>query len=189
MDMRSFRRSLAADQRAELSERISFHLLKDRVFSDARTLHVFWPMIERGEVDIRPLILQAHERDVEVWLPVVDGQSLLHRPFKGKTRMAPGEFGQLEPLDEPTRVNLQPDLVIAPGLAVDASGNRLGYGGGYYDQFLARLRNAPLPPTILMVLFDGQLVESVPHAAHDIPVDAFATESGLTWCNTQRQSV
>ncbi len=68
------------------------------------------------------------------------------------------------------------DLVIVPGVAFDPTGNRLGYGAGYYDRFLPRLR--PKTPTVA-ACFDLQMVDSVFPAAHDIPLDFIVTESSV----------
>jgi 5-formyltetrahydrofolate cyclo-ligase len=66
-------------------------------------------------------------------------------------------------------------LVVVPALAVDVHGNRLGRGGGSYDRALARL-----PPDVLTValLYDGELVDSLPAEPHDVPVRAVVTPSG-----------
>lgn len=70
-----------------------------------------------------------------------------------------------------------PDLVLVPGLAFDASGRRLGRGGGYYDRFLAGLR-PPVPP-LCGVCFSCQIVPAVPAEPHDIRVDFVLSEAGL----------
>ena len=68
------------------------------------------------------------------------------------------------------------DFVLVPGLAFDARGGRLGYGGGFYD----RLLSGSLPPHALLVAgaFEVQMVEEVPMDEHDVPMDAVVTESG-----------
>lgn len=73
------------------------------------------------------------------------------------------------------------DLVLAPGLAVDPAGTRMGQGGGCYDRALPRRR--PGTP-VVVVLHPGELVgpaeEPLPRAAHDAPVDAVVSAEGLT---------
>ena len=69
------------------------------------------------------------------------------------------------------------DLVIAPGLSVDARGTRMGQGGGCYDKALPRRR--PGVP-VVVVLHPGELSEeALPREAHDVPVDAVLTADGL----------
>ena len=68
-------------------------------------------------------------------------------------------------------------LVAAPGLAFDRTGNRLGRGKGYYDRFLARARASGARCVVIGVCFAGQLVDEVPHAEGDQPVDGVVTET------------
>lgn len=186
---RALRMSIPPGRRAHLSEQICLHLSESKVFRDARSFHAFWPMVDQGEVDLRPLILDAHSRNVDVWLPVVSGKVLKHGLFSGEHMLEKASFGQMEPCDVVIQDRVEPELVILPGLSVDESGNRLGYGGGYYDRFLSGLLETPGKSTFVMVLFQELLADSVPHLPHDVPVDAFVTDEGLTWCNPQRQSV
>lgn len=72
---------------------------------------------------------------------------------------------------------LTPDLVLAPLIAFDAAGYRLGQGGGYYDRTLAALRAAGRL-FVIGLAYAGQQVERIPHDAHDQPLDAILTESG-----------
>lgn len=80
-----------------------------------------------------------------------------------------------------------PDLIIAPGLAFDRNGIRLGMGGGYYDRLLALPRHAASRRVGLAYSF--QLVDSLPREAWDMPVHAVCTEKGLVWIPDPRQSI
>ena len=73
---------------------------------------------------------------------------------------------------------VEPDVVLAPLLAFDRDGWRLGYGGGYYDRTLADLR-ARGEVTALGFAFAGQQVEAVPHGPDDARLDGIVTEAGL----------
>lgn len=66
------------------------------------------------------------------------------------------------------------DAVLVPAAAVDRDGNRLGWGKGYYDRFLETVDGSPL---IIAVVFESDVVDTVPVEAHDIPVGAVATDS------------
>ncbi|HVF09600.1 MAG TPA: 5-formyltetrahydrofolate cyclo-ligase [Abditibacteriaceae bacterium] len=93
----------------------------------------------------------------------------------------PGSFGVREPLEYPGGVHYRPeelDLIIAPGLAFDARGGRLGFGGGWYDRALQRgvLQTGTLA---LGVCFDCQIVDMVPRAEHDVPVATIVTENRI----------
>ncbi|MFJ6212589.1 5-formyltetrahydrofolate cyclo-ligase [Streptomyces sp. NPDC092296] len=86
---------------------------------------------------------------------------------------------------EPSGPRLGPEavcgaaVVLLPGLAVDGRGLRLGRGGGSYDRVLARLAAAGSGARLVTLLYDGELLESVPAEPHDRPVDAVLTPSGL----------
>ncbi|MCG3174522.1 MAG: putative protein YqgN [Myxococcota bacterium] len=75
------------------------------------------------------------------------------------------------------------ELALVPALAADLNGRRLGHGAGYYDRYLARLR-AGTPK--IACIFDFQVLEKVPAAAHDIPMDAILT--GQRWIPLRIQS-
>lgn len=72
-----------------------------------------------------------------------------------------------------------PILCFVPALAVDARGYRLGYGGGFYDRFLARSQIG-LQLLTVSVIHSSLLIAELPKEEHDIPVDVFVTESGVT---------
>ena len=72
----------------------------------------------------------------------------------------------------------QADAVLLPGLAVDRRGMRLGRGGGSYDRVLARLARAGADPALVVLLYDGELLDAVPEEPHDRPVHAAVTPSG-----------
>ncbi len=88
-------------------------------------------------------------------------------------------------LFEPSGERLGPDAVTAadvvllPGLAVDGRGMRLGRGGGSYDRVLARLERVGAHPALVVLLYDSEVVDHVPTEAHDRPVRAAVTPSGL----------
>ena len=91
--------------------------------------------------------------------------------------LEPGVWGILEPgPDRCARVELDiVDVVLVPGLAFDARGRRLGYGGGYYDRLLGGL--AARPPLVAGA-FEAQMVGAVPIGAHEVPMDIVVTEGG-----------
>lgn len=89
--------------------------------------------------------------------------------------LVPGTFGVREPV-RGTPVGI-PDIVLVPLLAVDAGGNRIGYGAGHYDRALAQLR-ATRRVVAVGVAWDMQLVDALPADPWDEPLDALATPSG-----------
>ena len=110
---------------------------------------------------------------VTVCVPWVDGPLLGLGAITGLDELAPGWRGLREPAvpRRPVRPHAV-DAVIAPGVGFDLHGNRLGYGGGHFDRLLARLRRG-VP--VIGVAFDEQVVDRLPVAPHDRPVDLVVT--------------
>jgi len=91
-----------------------------------------------------------------------------------------GYHGIPEPRDHCSAIAAETiEWVLVPGVAFDADGRRLGYGGGYYDRLLPLLR-AQVPR--VAGAFEGQLVDAVPAAPHDVGVDCIVTERRLLAC-------
>jgi 5-formyltetrahydrofolate cyclo-ligase len=127
------------------------------------------------EADPSLLLEQLVELGCHIAFPRVAGKGLpleFHRVPDGEV-LAPGAFGIHEPLDVWPRA--VPDLLLVPLLAFDASGHRLGYGGGFYDRTIALLKVPAVG-----IAFAGQEVASLPHEAHDMGLNAILTERGLT---------
>lgn len=127
-----------------------------------------------------PLIAALHERGVEVLLPML-GPGLSrdwakHAPGDHLEVRAPGRPPEADgPGLGEDAVRLA-DLVLAPALAVDDAGTRLGQGGGWYDRVLRHAR--PGVPIYAVVFDDEVLHLTLPHAEHDLPVHGVLTPSG-----------
>ncbi|MDJ0951517.1 MAG: 5-formyltetrahydrofolate cyclo-ligase [Alphaproteobacteria bacterium] len=136
----------------------------------------YWPT--RGEIDPRPLLSVLSERGHTIGLPVVAGpaQPLVFRMWRPGDALVEGSFAIMTPPE--TAPEVTPDALLVPLLAFDRRGFRLGYGGGFYDRTLAKLRAAG-HVYALGVAFAAQQVEAVPRTASDEPLDALATEQEL----------
>lgn len=130
-----------------------------------------------SEPETRGLIFALWKRGTYVLLPVLlpDGD-LDWASYEGPDSLVPGPRGLLQPAERRRGVIAvtSADLVIAPALAVDLTGHRLGRGGGSYDRALARVGQAVLT---VALLYDGELVSRVPAGEHDQPVRAVARPS------------
>jgi 5-formyltetrahydrofolate cyclo-ligase len=130
------------------------------------------------ELDPEPLLARLRERGARVALPRVSGMRDLDLHWiDGPHQCEAGSFGILEPTPDCARAALdQIDLVLVPGVAFDRDGNRLGYGGGFYDALLAALR--PGVRTVGLA-FDEQVFETIPAEEHDWRVDTVVTPSAV----------
>jgi 5-formyltetrahydrofolate cyclo-ligase len=122
------------------------------------------------------LLVALHARGVRILLPLLrDDLDLEWAVFDGDAGRLVAERGLLQPPGDSLGLGgiAEAALVLAPALAVDATGGRLGQGGGSYDRALTRT-SAP----VLGVVFDDELLESVPVESHDRAVDGTLTPGG-----------
>jgi 5-formyltetrahydrofolate cyclo-ligase len=136
----------------------------------------YWPIVT--ELDDRPLLARLDERGVICALPVVvsAGAPLQFRRWRPLDELEPGVLGTSHPLV--TTPEVVPDVVLAPLLACDGEGYRLGQGGGYYDRTLAAMRSRGAV-TAVGVGFAVQRVDAVPRSANDERLDWILTEEML----------
>ncbi len=148
-----------------------------RRWCTAPVVSAFLPI--RGEPDTLPLLDALSAAGFTLALPATPprGEPLRFRAWRPGDALAPGRFGTAEP--GPAAAELDPDLLFVPLAAFDARGCRLGYGAGYYDGALRRLR-AARPVLAVGVAFAAQEVAAVPTEPHDERLDAVLTERGLT---------
>ena len=137
------------------------------------------PLPKRKEVNIWPIIslLWAQKVLTITSVPGRDGQ-LRHAIFNEKTPLAHHRrWGVLCPKEGPLQDTVDDlDAVLVPLLAFDRKGNRLGYGKGCYDRFLARTKSVKVGVSLLPP------VERVPVQAHDVPLDYVVTPSEVHVC-------
>ena len=172
------RRRLAPIEIVERAQAIAGDLL-DAAPEIARAAVVAAYVSVGNEPGTGPLLAALVEREVRVLLPVLlpDGD-LDWAPHADTDRLVPARFGLLEPntaLLGPAAIAAA-DAVIAPALAVDRAGHRLGRGLGCYERGLRRL---PAGVWRCAVVYDEELLAGVPADPHDEVVDAAATPGGL----------
>jgi 5-formyltetrahydrofolate cyclo-ligase len=170
--MRLVRRSLSPDERVHLAGGVRERLLELDEVLEAGTVLLFYSF--GSEVDTGLVAERL----------VAAGKRLL-LPYLGPHGMEAAEVGPGEPLDPTTygpkepsrRVAVDPsmvDVVVAPGLAFDRRGYRVGYGGGHYDRYLARLGHGA---TRIGLAFSMQVVDRVPREPTDQPLDLVVTDT------------
>lgn len=130
----------------------------------------------RTEIDPRPALELAAGHG-PVALPVImgPGQPLKFREWQPGCQMTAGEFGAMIPSEGRW---IEPRILVVPLVAFDRNGGRLGYGGGYYDRTLARLRAAG-PVLAIGFAFAAQEADELPLEPTDQPLDLVVTEQGL----------
>jgi 5-formyltetrahydrofolate cyclo-ligase len=149
-------------------------------FKTAKTVFFFASF--RSEVDTIGMIRRTLDEDRKVVLPRVEGQNLGLYEIKRIDELVPGCMKIPEPsvLTDVRKMNINDiDAIIIPGAAFDETGNRIGYGGGFYDRLLAELQK-PVP--VIAPTYEEQMVESVPVGAHDKKVTIILTDSREIRC-------
>lgn len=129
-----------------------------------------------GELDLEPTLNALLEHGLSLTLPVTGelGDALVFRAWRAGDALDMSRFGTLEP--KPSAPVLEPDVILVPLLAFDVRGNRLGFGGGYYDRTLAELR-ANKKIAAYGIAFDEQEAEDVPSDVFDAPLNGIFTPS------------
>jgi len=143
---------------------------------DPKTISIFWPM--GSEIDTRPLIMALSDAGHTTALPVVTAKEspLIFRAWRRGDPLVDGGFGTSIPDDDAPEV--LPDILFVPLLSFDDAGYRLGYGGGFYDRTLLKLRTEGRADAV-GVAFSAQRVDTVIRGPHDQPLDWMATELGV----------
>jgi 5-formyltetrahydrofolate cyclo-ligase len=163
------RNSLSQEIHKTLSERLSGALIAEIFSQNPKVIHTFLPM--GAEPDFRAVIQKCLSDGRTVICPeTLPKPNLQHRELKSLEAVLPGRFGTVYPNSDTCYTGTF-DLILVPLLAFDALGYRLGYGGGYYDTFLADCTYK----IALGVAFPFQCIAKVPTEPHDIKLDGVIT--------------
>lgn len=128
-----------------------------------------------SEIDTRPLLRQVLDQNIDICLPAVIQRDhpLEFRQWRDGDPLIEEDFGTKAPAI--TAKVVEPDILVVPLLAFDRAGYRLGYGGGFYDRSLQKLREKK-PVLAVGVAFAGQETGTVPRDENDQPLDWVITE-------------
>jgi 5-formyltetrahydrofolate cyclo-ligase len=177
--MRQIRGAIPGVERERLTRQIEDQLLGLNEVRDARTILLFYSF--GSEVDTKRIVEDLLAEGKRLMLPYLAPQGMEAAEVVPGDRLLPSEYGPREPSH---RIPLDPaevDLLIAPGLAFDRRGFRLGYGGGHYDRYLTRLR----PGSVRIGLaFSVQLIDRIPDEPTDQRVHLVVTDTEVVDCRT-----
>ncbi len=178
-ELLSKRKNLTDRQVMTAAESVLNHMIRMPEYMAAPNVFIYVDM--NNELPTKRLIERAVEDGKHVYLPkVIDAESMSFYRFIGFDQLMDGPFG----LKEPSPVNKgEPgsnDLMCLPGIAFSKDGFRLGYGAGYYDNYLKgkSVIKAGLA-------YDENLLNTLPHEAHDQPVDMVVTPSAVHRIDTK----
>lgn len=172
MDKKELRRTIRERKRAmteeeilQRSARLGQLFAQSDAYKAAKTIYGYLPYNQ--EVRTVPMLEQALRDGKKVAVPKVYGEEMKFLYLDDLTQVAKGYAGIPEPIADGPVADDETALVLMPGLAFDPEGHRIGYGGGFYDKFLAA---EPSHPT-LALCYEFQMLPKLDTEEHDIPVD------------------
>ncbi len=172
MDKKELRRMIREKKRAmtsaeieEKSRRLGEMLLESPAYCQAKTVYGYLPYNQ--EVRTTPMLEQALRDGKRVAVPKCYGDEMRFIYLEDLSRVEKGYAGIPEPVEDGPVADDKTALVLMPGMAFDPQGHRIGYGGGFYDKFLAA---EPEHPT-LALCYDFQMLTRLDTEEFDIPVD------------------
>ena len=163
--VRARKRAMTGEQIREKSEKLTRLLTETEAYRNARSIYGYLPYNQ--EVRTVLLLEQALRDGKRVAVPKCRGDEMRFIWMDDLTAVEKGYAGIPEPVADGPEADDETALVLMPGLAFDREGHRIGYGGGFYDKFLARERNHPT----VALCYDFQIFDHLETDEFDVPVD------------------
>ena len=172
MDKQALRREIREKKRAmtdaqieSASCRLGELFFASEQYRNAKTIYGYLPYNQ--EVRTVPMLQQALKDGKRVAVPKVYGEEMRFIYITDLSRVEKGYAGIPEPIDDGPVAEDPTALVLMPGLAFDKDGHRIGYGGGFYDRFLAQEKDHPT----LALCYAFQMLDTLETESFDVPVD------------------
>ncbi len=187
-DVLSRRDSISYEIRKDKDRKIKEALLELSEFKASHKILLYASF--RSEVDTFDLLKYCIAHGKVAVLPRVDKQNneLKLYEIKDTGELISGYFGISEPdVSESRRMNVEDmDLILVPGVAFDGHCNRLGYGKGFYDKLLSRVKGqGSRVKGLIAMAYEEQIVEALPSEPHDIKMDKIITDKRIIECYAQ----
>ena len=169
------RAALSCKERAALDVALVREIARHPAFLCADALLLYAPV--RGEPDLLPLFEIARERGLSCGFPRCVGKEMTFHAVSDLAQLQEGRFGIPTPSESaPSITPTKQTLCILPALAATRDGRRLGYGGGFYDRYLACF-----PAYALLGIYQILLTDDIPTEPTDRTANAVITEKGVLW--------
>ena len=163
--IREKKRAMTPAQIENASRDLGRQFAASPLYKEAKTIYGYLPYNQ--EVRTVAMLEQALRDGKRVAVPKCYGDEMRFIWMDDLSKVEKGYAGIPEPIADGPVADDPTALVLMPGLAFDPKGNRMGYGGGFYDKFLAAETNHPT----LALCYDFQMMEHLETEAHDLPVD------------------
>ena len=165
------RDATSAEIREISSNKISQNLKQIDLFNDSQNIASYFPI--GSEVNTNHIMLDILEQGKNLLLPKIVNDNLEFYVIPNLGKLEKGQFDIMEPKDSCERAE-KIDCVLVPTIGISKSGDRLGYGRGYYDKFLSSTDAVKISLT-----YSKQIVKSIPNESHDIKIDLIITEDKI----------
>ena len=163
--IRERKRAMTEEEIVTRSEKLGVLFAQSEAYKAAKTIYGYLPYNQ--EVRTVPMLEQALKDGKKVAVPKVYGDEMKFLYLDDLSKVSKGYAGIPEPIADEPVADDETALVLMPGLAFDPAGHRIGYGGGFYDKFLAAEPNHPT----LALCYEFQMLPELHTEEHDIPVD------------------
>ncbi len=163
--IREQKRAMTEEQIVAASEKLGVLFAESALYRQAKTIYGYLPYNQ--EVRTIPMLQKAIQDGKKVAVPKVYGEEMKFIYMDDLSKVEKGYAGIPEPVADGPVAEDPTALVLMPGLAFDKEGHRIGYGGGFYDKFLATEPNHPT----LALCYDFQMLPHLETEEFDIPVD------------------
>jgi len=171
--LKQARRSVPEERRAEYDRAIWEHLWAWEGYRGAKRCMSYLSF--GWEINTWPLVERMWEDGKEVYAPVTKpGRQLVPALYTPDTELVQAPLGMREPASAQTCAPEELDLIVVPGLAFSPEGYRIGFGGGYYDRFLPRVRG------VTVGVIYSEFILELPVDPWDVPVEYLCTELGIS---------
>ena len=164
--IRERKRAMTEEEIVSRSEKLGVLFAQSEAYKNAKTIYGYLPYNQ--EVRTVPMLEQALKDGKKVAVPKVYGDEMKFLYLDDLSKVSKGYAGIPEPIADEPVADDETALVLMPGLAFDPAGHRIGYGGGFYDKFLAAEPNHPT----LALCYEFQMLPELHTEEHDIPVDS-----------------
>lgn len=157
-------------------KKISVHISREKSFRQATNIIIYLPI--HGEADLTELF-NKYAAKKQFILPKVQGRQLKLYKVSNLEHVEPGKFGILEPKIHLPQVDpSEADLILVPGVVFSENGHRIGFGKGFYDRLLKKVKCLKVG-----IAYEFQIVKNIPGEKHDVPMEKIITEARVIQVN------
>ena len=169
------RNDLSAEIKKEYDDLIFKQLIESDIYTKAKKIFTYVSF--GSEIDTIKFIKYALNDNKEIYIPKTDKskKEMIAIRINSLDNMSVDNWGILEPkVVDKNKIGKDFDLILMPGLAFDRKGNRIGYGGGYYDKYLSQIKETS---NKIVLAYDFQIVNNIENEPHDIKTNYIITNN------------